>query len=81
MPKDTKKEVKKVFPLQTTAQSNAYKEQVKVLFLLRRDKEMFWWSAQKSPSKKSPSKKLSPPISTSTEKIITVSAKLINSMS
>lgn len=33
MPKDAKKEVKKVFPLLTTTQSNAYKEQVKVMIL------------------------------------------------
>lgn len=30
MPKESKKEVKKTYPLYTTAQSNAYKEQVKV---------------------------------------------------
>jgi hypothetical protein len=38
MPKDTKKEVKKCFPLYTTAQSNAYKEQVKVSLPLPRNK-------------------------------------------
>lgn len=43
MPKDAKKEVKKVFPLLTTTQSNAYKEQVKVMISRYRKKEMFYW--------------------------------------
>jgi|JI9StandDraft_2_1071091.scaffolds.fasta_scaffold1265641_1 hypothetical protein len=45
MPKDAKKEVKKVFPLLTTTQSNAYKEQVKVMILRFRKKGMFYWWA------------------------------------
>jgi len=39
MPKETKKEVNKSFPLFTTAQSNAYKEQVKVDIPSLRNKE------------------------------------------
>lgn len=39
MPKDTKKDAKKGFPLLTTAQSNAYKEIVGVLIISCRNKE------------------------------------------
>ena len=42
MPKETKKEVKKVFPLHTTSQSNAYKEQLKVTPLKLRNKAVYF---------------------------------------
>jgi len=57
MPKETKKEVKKSFPLYTTAQSNAYKEQVKVDIPSLRNKERLWWWDPTSNFSRSPKTK------------------------
>jgi hypothetical protein len=81
MPKDTKKEVKKVFPLTTTAQSDAYKQQLKVSLFLFRDKGMSFIQVLKSSCNKLLSKRPFHHTLTYTGKIIMVLVKLISLMS
>ena len=79
MPKDSKKEVKKVFPLHTTAQSNAYKEQLKVPLQKLSIKAMFCWWAPMFIFSRSPNKRPSLTTSTSTANSTRDSPRPINS--